>query len=58
MPIFMSVFMVRRKNEVNSEGLEKAKGFIRKLLGERISVYHTGIKFPGMTNLWSMVPIK
>jgi len=39
--IYVSVYGTEEERKASLEGLEKAKGFIRKLLGERITVYHT-----------------
>jgi len=39
--IYVSVYGTEEERKSTLEGLEKAKGFIRKLLGERITVYHT-----------------
>ena len=39
--IYVSVYGKEEERKSTLEGLEKAKGFMRKLLGERISVYHT-----------------
>ncbi|MDI3547167.1 MAG: ribosome-binding factor [Halanaerobiales bacterium] len=39
--IYVSVYGDEREKMETMEGLEQATGFIRKLLGERITVYHT-----------------
>ena len=39
--VYVSVYGSDDEREQSMEGLEKATGYIRKLLGERITVYHT-----------------
>ena len=39
--VYISVYGGDEEREKSMEGLEKANGYIRKLLGERITVYHT-----------------
>ena len=39
--VYVSVYGNEEEREKSMEGLEKANGYIRKLLGERITVYHT-----------------
>ncbi len=39
--VFVSVYGSEEEKEKTMKGLEKATGFIRKLVGERIKVYHT-----------------
>ena len=39
--VYVSVYGSEKEREESMEGLEKATGYIRKLLGERITVYHT-----------------
>ncbi|RCW51564.1 MULTISPECIES: 30S ribosome-binding factor RbfA [unclassified Halanaerobium] len=39
--VFVSVYGSDKEKEETMEGLDKATGFIRKLVGERIKIYHT-----------------
>ncbi|MFP4660962.1 MAG: 30S ribosome-binding factor RbfA [Halanaerobiales bacterium] len=39
--VYISVYGSEQEKEQSMKGLEKATGYIRKLLGERITVYHT-----------------
>ncbi len=39
--VYVSVFGDEEERQSSMKGLEKATGYIRKLLGERITVYHT-----------------
>ncbi|SRR6056297_3358317 len=39
--VFVSVYGSENEKEETMEGLEKATGFVRKLIGERITTYHT-----------------
>ncbi|MFW5992283.1 MAG: 30S ribosome-binding factor RbfA [Halanaerobiaceae bacterium] len=39
--VFVSVYGTEKEKKETMEGLKKANGFIRKLIGERITVYHT-----------------
>lgn len=39
--VFVSVYGSDQEKEETMKGLEKANGFIRKLVGERITTYHT-----------------
>lgn len=39
--VFVSVYGDDQEKEETMAGLEKATGFIRKLVGERITTYHT-----------------
>lgn len=39
--VYVSVYGSEEERKATLKGLEKANGFIRKLLGERITVYHT-----------------
>ncbi|HKL75734.1 MAG TPA: 30S ribosome-binding factor RbfA [Halanaerobiales bacterium] len=39
--VFVSVYGDETEKEETMAGLEKATGFIRKLVGERITTYHT-----------------
>ena len=39
--IFVSVYGSEQEKKETMEGLEKANGFIRKLVGDRITTYHT-----------------
>ena len=39
--VFVSVYGDEKEKKETMEGLEQANGFIRKLVGERISTYHT-----------------
>ncbi|MGM0414273.1 MAG: 30S ribosome-binding factor RbfA [Bacillota bacterium] len=39
--VFVSVIGDQTERDDTMDGLKKATGFIRKLLGERITVYHT-----------------
>jgi len=39
--VFVSVYGDETEKEETMAGLEKANGFIRKLVGERITTYHT-----------------
>jgi ribosome-binding factor A len=39
--VYVSVYGEEKEKEETMKGLKKATGFIRKLLGERITVYHT-----------------
>ncbi len=39
--VYVSVYGTDKEKEESMKGLDKAAGYIRKLLGERITVYHT-----------------
>ena len=39
--VFVSVYGEEKEKKDTMEGLRKANGFIRKLVGERITTYHT-----------------
>jgi len=39
--VYVSVYGEEKEKEKTMKGLKKATGYIRKLLGERITVYHT-----------------
>ncbi|MFW6029889.1 MAG: 30S ribosome-binding factor RbfA [Halanaerobiales bacterium] len=39
--VYVSVFGSEKERKDTMKALEKANGYIRKLLGERITVYHT-----------------
>ena len=39
--VYVSVYGNKKERADTMEGLEKARGFIRRLLAERINVYHT-----------------
>ncbi|MCC3143837.1 30S ribosome-binding factor RbfA [Halanaerobium sp. Z-7514] len=39
--VFISVFGSDKEKEETMEGLERATGYIRKLVGERIKIHHT-----------------
>ncbi len=39
--VYVSVYGSDKEKEDSMKGLDKAAGYIRKLLGERITVYHT-----------------
>lgn len=39
--VFVSVYGDENERQATMEGLEKATGFIRKLIGERIKIHHT-----------------
>jgi len=39
--VFISVFGTDKEKEETMEGLKKARGYIRKLVGERIKIHHT-----------------
>ena len=39
--VFVSVYGSDKEKEETMEGLDKATGFIRKLVGERVKIYHT-----------------
>lgn len=39
--VYVSVYGSDKEREDTMKGLEQATGYIRKLLGERITVYHT-----------------
>ncbi|MFW6035799.1 MAG: 30S ribosome-binding factor RbfA [Halothermotrichaceae bacterium] len=39
--VYVSVYGSDKEREDTMEGLKKGTGFIRKLLGDRITVYHT-----------------
>ncbi|MGM0601760.1 MAG: 30S ribosome-binding factor RbfA [Bacillota bacterium] len=39
--VFVSVYGSEKEKEETMEGLDKATGFIRKLVGERVTIYHT-----------------
>jgi ribosome-binding factor A len=39
--VYVSVYGNEEERQASMKGLEKATGYIRKLIGERIKVYHT-----------------
>ncbi|PUU93964.1 30S ribosome-binding factor RbfA [Halanaerobium sp.] len=39
--VFISVYGSDKEKEETLEGLHQAKGFVRKLVGERIKIHHT-----------------
>lgn len=39
--VYVSVYGSEKEKEESMEGLKQATGYIRKLIGERITVYHT-----------------
>ncbi|MFW5972016.1 MAG: 30S ribosome-binding factor RbfA [Bacillota bacterium] len=39
--VYVSVYGSEKEKEDTMKGLEKATGYIRRLLGDRITVYHT-----------------
>ncbi|ADQ14755.1 30S ribosome-binding factor RbfA [Halanaerobium hydrogeniformans] len=39
--VFVSVFGTDKEKEETMEGLDKATGYIRKLVGERVKIHHT-----------------
>ena len=39
--VFISVFGTDEEKQDTMQGLKKAKGYIRKLVGERIKIHHT-----------------
>lgn len=39
--VYVSVYGDEKERQASMEGLDKATGYIRKLLGERITVHHT-----------------
>jgi ribosome-binding factor A len=39
--VFVSVYGTEKEKEDTMKGLDQAKGFVRKLVGDRITTYHT-----------------
>ncbi|MFW6273827.1 MAG: 30S ribosome-binding factor RbfA [Halanaerobium sp.] len=39
--VFISVYGTDKEKEETMQGLKKARGYIRKLIGERVKIHHT-----------------